>query len=194
MATIKKNNFTEVVEDVKDKLKTGKLAKDIVKDKAYSIIQDDLSKVLKSEVDKANKRLQRMNDFQRGIFEDKGITHISRKGTLEDKLKALSQARIVNESGISTKREYNKYVSKLSKDLSLPTKEVDYMLNQFDSRQRDFISKSPLKYGSNPQIDFLFEDVIELNNTLQHNLDVMDYNLVIQDKLTEEILKATNEL
>lgn len=194
MATIKKNNFSDVVEDVKDKLETGKLAKDIVKDKAYSIIQDDLSKVLKSEVDKANKRLQRMNDFQRGIFEDKGITHISRKGKLEDKLKALSQARIVNESGISTKREYNKYVSKLSKDLSLTTKEVDYMLNQFDSRQRDFISKSPLKYGSNPQIDFLFEDVIELNNTLQHNLDVMDYNLFIQDKLTEEILKATNEL
>ena len=194
MAKIKKNNFTEVVEDVKDKLKTGKLAKDIVKDKAYSIIQDDLAKVLKSEVDKANKRLKRMNDFQRHIFEDKGITHISRKGTLEDKLKALSQARIVNESGISTKTEYKKYVSKLSKDLSLTTKEVDYMLNQFDSRQRSFISKSPLRYGSNPQIDFLFEDVIELNNTLQHNLDNMDYNLEIQDKLTEEILKATNEL
>ena len=194
MARIKKNNFTEVVEDVKDKLKTGKIAKDIVKDKAYSIIQDDLAKVLKSEVDKANKRLKRMNDFQRHIFEDKGITHISRKGTLEDKLKALSQARIVNESGISTKTEYKKYVSKLSRDLSLTTKEVDYMLNQFDSRQRDFISKSPLKYGSNPQIDFLFEDVIELNNALQHNLNTMDYNLEINDKLTEEILKATNEL
>lgn len=194
MATIKKNNFTEVVKDVKDKLKTGKLAKDIVKDKAYSIIQDDLSKVLKSEVDKANKRLKRMNDFQKGIFADKGITHISRKGTLEDKLKALSQARIVNESGISTKTEYKKYVSKLSKELSLTTKEVDFILNQFDSRQRDFISRSPLKYGSNPQIDFLFEDVIELNNALQHNLDAMDYNLIIQDKLTEEILKATNEL
>ena len=56
---------------------------------------------LKSEVDKANKRLKRMNDFQKGIFEDKGITHISRKGSLEDKLRALSQAKIVNESGIS---------------------------------------------------------------------------------------------
>lgn len=194
MARIKKNNFTEVVEDVKDKLKTGKLAKDIVKDKAYSIIQDDLTKVLKSEVDKANKRLKRMNDFQKHIFEDKGITHISRKGTLEDKLKALSQARIVNESGISTKTEYKKYVSKLSRDLSLPPKEVDYMLNQFDSRQRSFISKSPLKYGSNPQIDFLFEDVIELNNALKHNIDSMDYTIEIQDKLTEEILKATHEI
>lgn len=194
MSTIKKNSFSEVIDDVKNKLKTGKLGKDIVKDKAYSIIQDDLAKVLKSEVDKANKRLKRMNDFQRSIFEDKGITHISRKGNLEDKLKALSQARIVNESGISTKREYKKYVSKLSNELSLSTKEVDYMLNQFDSRQRDFISKSPLKYGSNPQIDFLFEDVMEINNIINQNMRDMDYNIKIQDKLTEEILKATHEL
>lgn len=146
---------------------------------------------LKSEVDKANKRLKRMNDFQRGIFEDKGITHISRSGSLEDKLRALSQAKIVNESGISTKTEYNHYVSKLSSDLSLSKKEVDYMLNQFDSRTRDFISKSPLKYGSNPQIDFLFEDVMSLNDTLQQNMDSIKSYIEIQDNLTGEILKAT---
>ena len=146
---------------------------------------------LKSEVDKANKRLKRMNDFQKGIFEDKGITHISRKGSLEDKLRALSQAKIVNESGISTKTEYNKYVNRLSKDLSLSKKEVDYMLNQFDSRTRDFISKSPLKYGSNPQIDFLFEDVMSLNDTLQQNMDSIQGYIEITDNLTGEILKAT---
>lgn len=194
MSTIKKNTFSEVIDDIINKLKTGKLGKDIVKDKAYSIVKNDLAKVLKSEVDKANKRLKRMNDFQKNIFEDKGITHISRRGNLEDKLKALSQARIVNESGISTKREYKKYVSKLSRELSLSTKEVDYMLNQFDSRQRDFISKSRLKYGSNPQIDFLFEDVMEVNNIINQNMKDMEYNIVIQDKLTEEILKATHEL
>lgn len=146
---------------------------------------------LRSEVDKANKRLKRMNDFQKGIFEDKGITHISRKGNIEDKLRAFSQAKIVNESGISTKREYNHYVSKLSSDLSLSEKEVDYMLNQFDSRTRDFISKSPLKYGSNPQIDFLFEDVMSLNDTLQQNIDSIQNYIEIQNNLTGEILKAT---
>ena len=146
---------------------------------------------LRSEVDKANKRLKRMNDFQKGIFEDKGITHISRKGSLEDKLRALSQAKIVNESGISTKTEYNRYVSKLSSDLSLSKKEVDYMLNQFDSRTRDFISKSPLKYGSNPQIDFLYEDVISLNDTLQQSIDSIQNYIEIQDNLTGEIVKAT---
>lgn len=142
---------------------------------------------LKSEVDKANKRLQRMNDFQKGVFEDKGITHISRKGSLEDKMRALSRARIVNESGISTKTEYNKYVSTLSSDLSLQKKEVDFMLNQFDSRTRDFISKSPLKYGSNPQVDFLFEDVLEVNGALQHNLDEMETHLSNTDSLANEI-------
>lgn len=146
---------------------------------------------LKREVDKANKRLKRMNDFQKGIFSDKGITHISRKGTIEDKLRALSQAKIVNESGISTKTEYNKYVTTLSSDLSLSKKEVDFMLNQFDSRTRDFISKSPLKYGSNPQIDFLFEDVIQLNDTLQHNIDSIQNYIEIQDNLTGEIIRAT---
>ena len=149
---------------------------------------------LKREVDKANKRLKRMNDFQKGIFEDKGITHISRKGSLEDKLRALSQAKIVNESGISTKTEYNHYVSKLSRDLSLSKKEVDYMLNQFDSRTRDFISKSPLKYGSNPQIDFLFEDVMSLNDTLQHNIDSIQNYIEEVDNLTGEISRITYEL
>lgn len=194
MSKIRKNSFSEVIDDVKNKLETGKLGRDIVKDNAYSIIQDDLNKVLKSEVDKANKRLKRMNNFQKNLFEDKGITHISCKGNLEDKLKALSQARTVNESGISTKREYKKYVSRLSNELSLSTKEVDYMLNQFDSRQRNFISKSPLKYGSNPQIDFLFEDVMEINNIISQNMRDMEYNIEIQDKLTNEILKATHEL
>lgn len=126
--------------------------------------------IVKREVDIANKRLKRMNKFQKNLFEDKGITHISRVGDVKAKLKALSKARIVNESGISTKREYNRYANQLSKDLSLSRKEVDYMLESFDSNTRDFVSTSTLKYGSNPQIDFLYEDVIEVNNALTENL------------------------
>ena len=160
--------------------------------KKYGVLLDlvehkNFMATLKSEVDKANKRLKRMNDFQKGVFEDKGITHISRRGSLEDKMRALSQARIVNESGISTKAEYNHYVSKLSSDLSLSKKEVDYMLNQFDSRTRDFISKSPLKFGSNPQIDFMFEDVMQVNDILEHNIEEMESYLNNTDSLAGEI-------
>lgn len=126
--------------------------------------------IVKREVDIANKRLKRMNKFQKNLFEDKGITSISRVGDVKAKLKALSKARIVNESGISTKREYNRYANQLSKELSLSRKEVDYMLQSFDSSTRDFVSTSTLKYGSNPQIDFLYEDVIEVNNALTENL------------------------
>lgn len=126
--------------------------------------------IVKREVDMANKRLKRMNKFQQNLFEDKGITHISRSGDVKAKLKALTKARIVNESGISTKREYNRYANQLAKDLSLTKKEVDYMLESFDSNTRNFISTSTLKYGSNPQVDFLFEDVMEINNALTENL------------------------
>ena len=143
--------------------------------------------IVKSEVDKANKRLKRMNKFQSSLFEDKGITHISRKGDVKSKLKALSQARMVNESGISTKREYNKYANQLSKDLSLSRKEVDYMLESFDSNTKNFISTSTLKYGSNPQIDFLYEDVIEINNALSENKKRVD-------KFSQEVSSLLNEL
>lgn len=145
------------------------------------------NKIVKSEVDKANKRLKRMNKFQSNLFEDKGITHISRAGDTKAKLKALSQARIVNESGISTKREYNKYANQLSKDLSLSRKEVDYMLESFDSNTRNFVSTSTLKYGSNPQIDFLFEDVIGINNALAENK-------TRADKFSQEVSSLLNDL
>lgn len=143
--------------------------------------------IVKSEVDKANKRLKRMNKFQKNLFEDKGITHISRAGDVKSKLKALSKARIVNESGISTKTEYNRYANQLSKDLSLSRKEVDYMLESFDSNTRNFISTSTLKYGSNPQIDFLYEDVIEVNNALTENLKRADL-------FNQEVAVLLNEL
>lgn len=147
--------------------------------------------VLKSEVDKANKRLKRMNDFQKSVFESKGITHISRKGDFNDKLQALAQAKIVNESGISTKTEYKQYVNKMSSELSLSKKEVDYMLNHFDSTQLDFMANSPLKYGSNPQLDFLYEDVIELNTGIEDKLDdIADYITSLLD-LGNEIIDIT---
>lgn len=151
-------------------------------------------RLLKSEVDKANKRLKRMNDFQKSIFADKGITHISRAGDIREKLRALSQARIVNESGISTKREYTKYVKNLSDNLSLTTNEVDFMLNQFDSSERDFISKSPLKYGSNPQIDFLFEDVLEVNDSIKENMKKMKNEVMIVNNLTNEVVTLIQDL
>lgn len=151
----------------------------------------EFKKVLKSEVDKANKRLKRMNDFQKSIFESKGITHISRVGDFNEKLQALAQAKIINDSGISTKTEYNHYVSKMSSDLSLSKKEVDYMLNHFDSDQLNFMQNTTLKYGSNPQIDFLYEDVIELNTRVADRLDeIGDYIVSLLD-LGNEIIDIT---
>lgn len=152
----------------------------------------EFNRVLKREVEKANKRLARMNNFQKGIFEDKGITKISRKGGFDDKLQALAQAKMVNDSGISTKSEYNKYVNQLSQDLSLSKKEVDYMLNSFDSTTRDFISTSTLKYGSNPQVDFLYEDVIQLNENIENKIDDIENYVTNLINLNNEILDITD--
>lgn len=164
-------------------------------DKLNNLIEglqgDEFKKELKSQVDKANKRLKRMNDFQKRIFESKGITHISRAGTFEEKLNALAQAKFVNDSGISTKTEYKKYVNKLSTELSLNKKEVDYMLNSFDSRQMNFIEQSPLKYGTNPQLDFLYEDVVQVNNSLYEKMEgITNYVTDLLD-LGNEIINIT---
>lgn len=180
MARKNKNIFNDMKKDLTGDLKgiTGNTKR----------LSDDLLKEIKSEVDKANKRLSRMNKFQKGIFEDKGITRISRKGGIEAKLKALSMARIVNDSGISTRAEYNKYVSSLASDLSLTRKEVDFMLNQFDASTRDFISSSTLKYGSNPQIDFLFEDILQVNDAIENRLKSIDIEMDYRDKLAYDII------
>ena len=152
----------------------------------------EFQRTLKSEVDKANKRLKRMNDFQKSVFESKGITEkISRAGSFEDKLNALAKAKMINDSGISTKTEYKHYINKMSNELSLSKKEVDYMLNHFDSTQLNFMSNTPLKYGSNPQIDFLYEDVVELNEGIENKInDISDYITSLLD-LSNEIIDIT---
>lgn len=144
--------------------------------------------ILKAEVDKANKRLSRMNEFQRNLFEDKGITKISRAGSRADKLRALSQARIVNESGISTRKEYNDLVRNLASDLSMNKKAVEYMLNSIDFNARDFISGSSLKRDSDPKIDFLFEDTMAIGDLLQDRLDNIRINATTDNELANEIL------
>ena len=68
------------------------------------------------------------------------------------------------------------------------------MLNQFDSSERDFISKSPLKYGSNPQIDFLFEDVLEVNDSIKENMKKMKNEVKIVNSLTNEVITLIQDL
>ena len=148
----------------------------------------NFNKVLKSEVDKANKRLKRMNDFQKRLFENKGITHISRKGSFEDKINALAMAKTVNDSGISTKTEYKKYSKKLQRDLSLNEKAVDYMLKNIDFETEDFIRNSKLKLDSNPQVDFLFEDVMEVSDNIDDRLDSIADFITNNFDLTNEII------
>lgn len=135
---------------------------------------DSFKKQLKREVDKANKRLKRADPYISRIYKEKfGLEKISRKGGFEDKMKALSMARQINDDNLMTKRGFDQYVAQQAKDLRLTKKEVRYMISQIDNDKLGFISGSKLKYGSNPQVDFLYDDFIATRDNLENSLDLM---------------------
>lgn len=188
MATKKINNLNEITKDL---LSTSK---DNVKELAKNtrVLSDDFKKELAREVDKANKRLSRMNNFQKNLFADKGITHISRKGDINAKLKALSQAKIVNESGISTKKEYNDFIKKGANSLGVKyISQFEELVNDFDIHTRDFVSGSTFSLGS-PLVDFGVKIIEETSDRLGQALKEIEYNTIYGDELAIEIYNEIN--
>ena len=88
---------------------------------------DGFKKQLKREVDMANKRLKRADPYISRIYKEKfGLEKISRKGGFQEKMKALSMARQINDDNLMTKRGFDQYVAQQAKDLRLSKKEVRY--------------------------------------------------------------------
>ena len=153
---------------------------------------DGFKKELKRQVDMANKRLKRADPYISRIYKEKfGLEKISRKGGFEDKMKALSMARQINDDDLMTKRGFNQYVAQQAKDLRLSEKEVRYMISQIDNDKLGFVSGSKLKYGSNPQVDFLYDDFIATRENLENSLDAIaqkaEQDISLQMKLTTKL-------
>ena len=160
---------------------------------------DSFKKELKREVDMANKRLKRSEPYISRIYKEKfGLEKISRKGGFEDKMKALSIARQINDDNLMTKRGFNQYVEQQSKDLRLSKKEVRYMISQIDNDKLGFVSGSKLKYGSNPQVDFLYDDFIATRENLENSLDLMaqkaEQDVSLATEIDNEIDRALAEI
>ena len=160
---------------------------------------DSFKKELKREVDMANKRLKRSEPYISRIYKEKfGLEKISRKGGFEDKMKALSIARQINDDNLMTKRGFNQYVEQQSKDLRLSKKEVRYMISQIDNDKLGFVSGSKLKYGSNPQVDFLYDDFIASRENLENSLDLMaqkaEQDVSLATEIDNEIDRALAEI
>ena len=160
---------------------------------------DGFKKQLKREVDMANKRLKRADPYISRIYKEKfGLEKISRKGGFQDKMKALSMARQINEDNLMTRRGFDQYVAQQAKDLRLSKKEVRYMISQIDNDKLGFVSGSKLKYGSNPQVDFLYDDFIATRENLENSLDLMaqkaEQDIALANEIDNEIDRTVTEL
>ena len=160
---------------------------------------DGFKKQLKREVDMANKRLKRADPYISRIYKEKfGLEKISRKGGFQDKMKALSMARQINDDNLMTKRGFDQYVAQQAKDLRLSKKEVRYMISQIDNDKLGFVSGSKLKYGSNPQVDFLYDDFIATRENLENSLDLMaqkaEQDIALANEIDNEIDRTVTEL
>ena len=160
---------------------------------------DGFKKQLKREVDMANKRLKRADPYIARIYKEKfGLEKISRKGGFQDKMKALSMARQINDDNLMTKRGFDQYVAQQAKDLRLSKKEVRYRISQIDNDKLGFVSGSKLKYGSNPQVDFLYDDFIATRENLENSLDLMaqkaEQDIALANEIDNEIDRTVTEL
>ena len=160
---------------------------------------DGFKKQLKREVDMANKRLKRADPYISRIYKEKfGLEKISRKGGFQDKMKALSMARQINDDNLMTKRGFDQYVAQQAKDLRLSKKEVRYMISQIDNDKLGFVSGSKLKYGYNPQVDFLYDDFIATRENLENSLDLMaqkaEQDIALANEIDNEIDRTVTEI
>ena len=160
---------------------------------------DGFKKQLKREVDMANKRLKRADPYISRIYKEKfGLEKISRKGGFEEKMKALSMARQINDDNLMTKRGFNQYIAQQARELRLSEKEVRYMISQIDNDKLGFVSGSKLKYGSNPQVDFLYDDFIATRENLENSLDAIaqkaEQDISLANEIDSEIDRTVTEI
>ena len=160
---------------------------------------DGFKKQLKREVDMANKRLKRADPYISRIYKEKfGLEKISRKGGFQEKMKALSMARQINDDNLMTKRGFDQYVAQQAKDLRLSKKEVRYMISQIDKDKLGFVSGSKLKYGSNPQVDFLYDDFIATRGNIENSLDLIaqkaEQDIALANEIDNEIDRTVTEI
>lgn len=134
-----------------------------------------LLRIIKNEVKKANNKIQTFNTFQKNLFAETGVTkNISYAGDIYEKLKAYNLAKQINDSGIASRTDYKNFNRQLQADLRLSEKEVEYMLENIDFANRDFMGQ--LRYGSNPQVDFLFDDAIRIFDSVDNDVnEVINY-------------------
>lgn len=72
------------------------------------------------------------------------------------------------------------------------------MISQIDNDKLGFVSGSKLKYGSNPQVDFLYDDFIATRENLENSLDLMaqkaEQDISLANEIDNEIDRTVTEI
>lgn len=72
------------------------------------------------------------------------------------------------------------------------------MISQIDNDKLGFVSGSKLKYGSNPQVDFLYDDFISTRENLENSLDLMaqkaEQDISLANEIDNEIDRTVTEI
>lgn len=116
----------------------------------------------KREIKRAQDRLRRSDGFIKEIARNKGIERLSLRGDSDTKRLTLANARYINNNSMFTKRGFKAWKKQMVDDTRLSESQIDYVLSQIDAQKMDFIQNSRLRYGSNPQLDYVLDTANEI--------------------------------
>lgn len=128
-------------------------------------------KEAKYAIRKAQRRLRNAPDFMKEVAENKGLNKLTTRGNAENLLLNWKKAITINSTNEFTKLGFKTFKKNLAEDTRLNIKTIDYALSQINARTMDFINNSKLRYGSNPQLDYILDNTVEIANSLEIALD-----------------------
>lgn len=121
---------------------------------------------VKTEIKKAQRRLRNAPEFMKKLAQQQ-FGKLSTAGTYNELVRNYERAKIINDDSAFTKRGYNRFLSDLSSTTKLSKNEINYIFSQINAETMTFIQNSPLKYGTNPQLDYIFESAVQLHDSMQ---------------------------
>lgn len=128
-------------------------------------------KEAKQAIRKAQRRLRNAPDFMKEVAENKGLNKLTTRGNAENLLLNWKKAITINSTSEFTKLGFKTFKKNLAEDTRLNIETIDYALSQINTRTMDFINNSKLRYGSNPQLDYILDNTVEIANSLEIALD-----------------------
>lgn len=133
-----------------------------------------ISDEVRSTIKKAQRRLRNAPEFMKNLAKQQGIDRLSLRGTVASVRLDYQKALKVMDTEQFTKRGFKKWEKELANDTRLNVKTIDYALSQIDVAQMDYINNSRLRYGSNPQLDYIMDSTIEVQNRLAEALQELE--------------------